>query len=159
MMAADGKACGSDETARLYAGAYLRKLAAAARLKNTLALELFNKNGDPALMTYSLGGGRAYVRRFRGASSAQKETWRSMIRQAAALARATGGAKGAKESKAVVEARAAEMLLGEDGLQMYRLGIHFCLLPFSRDTEQTHTHLRTTRIHFLESRHSQHTQL
>ena len=48
--------------------------------------------------------------------------------------------KGAKESKAVVKARAAEMLLGEDGLQMYRLGIHFCLLPFSRDTAQnTHT--------------------
>jgi hypothetical protein len=66
---------------------------------------------------------------------------------------------GAKESKAVVEARAGEMLLGEDGLMMYRLGIHFCLLPFSRDIAQTHTHLRITRIHFLESRHSQHTQL
>ena len=36
--------------------------------------------------------------------------------------------KGAKESKAVVEARATEMLLGEDGLMMYLLGIYFCLL-------------------------------
>ncbi len=73
MMAATGVACESDEKASLYAGAYLRKLSAATRLKNTLDLKLFKKNGDPALMTYSLGGGRAYVRRFQDASSAQKE--------------------------------------------------------------------------------------
>ncbi len=41
--------------------------------------------------------------------------------------------KGAKESKDVVQARATEMLLGEEGLMMYRLGIYFCLLPFARD--------------------------
>ena len=127
-MAADGLHCQNDESARLYAGAYLRKLAAAARLRNTLALELFKKNGEADLMTYSLGGGSAYVRRFRGAPSAQKEAWRVLIRQAAALARVKGGKKGAKESKTVVEARATEMKLGEDGLMMYRLGIYLCLL-------------------------------
>ena len=70
--------------------------------------------------------------------------------------------EGAKESKAVVKARAAEMLLGEDGLMMYRcnrLGIYFCLLPLACDIAERHTHSRITRIPFIESRHSQHTQL
>ncbi len=41
--------------------------------------------------------------------------------------------EGAKENKAVVQARETEMLFGEDGLMMYHIGIYFCLLPFARD--------------------------
>jgi hypothetical protein len=52
-----------------------------------------------------------------------------LIREAAVRA----SAKGAKESKAVVQARTTEMLFGEDGLMMYHLGIYFCLLPLARD--------------------------
>jgi len=130
MMAEDGKACHSDEEARKYAGEYLRKLAGAARLKNTVALALFKDDGAPDLMTYSLGGGGAYVRRFRGASETQKEEWRVLIRKAARDARV----KGAKESKAVVLTRVTEMKLGDDGLMMYRLGASLCLVSFSQKT-------------------------
>jgi len=128
MMAADGKQCDSDDAGKKYAGDYLRKLAAADRLKNTVALALFKANGRPDLMTYSLGA--AYVRRFRQASEAQKEEWRVLIRKATALARVKGGA----DSKAVVLTRVAEMELGDDGLMMYRLGASLCLLSLPHDT-------------------------
>ncbi len=134
MMAEDGKECDSDEQAQKYAGDYLRKVAAAARLKNTVALALFKDDGTPDLMTYSLGGGAAYVRRFRGASETQKEEWRVLIRKAARGARVKGGIKGAKGSKAVVSTRVTEMKLGDDGLMMYRLGASLCLVSFSQKT-------------------------
>ncbi len=54
---------------------------------------------------------------------------RETMKEAALDSRVEGG----KEDKDVVRARAAEMLLGEEGLMMYRLGIYFCLVPFTRD--------------------------
>ena len=91
-------------------------------------------------MTYSLGGGAAYVRRFRGASETQKEEWRVLIREAAHDARVKGGVKGAKENKAVVLTRVAEMKLGDGGLMMYRLGASLCLVSVPQKTHSQHTH-------------------
>jgi len=122
MMEAAGMFCKDDEAARLYVGAHLRKLAAAERLANTLALGLRKANGDADLMTYSLGGGRAYLCRFRTASEPQREAWRVLIRQEALANRVKGGVKGGVKSKAVVTDRATKMLLGDDGLMAYRLG-------------------------------------
>jgi hypothetical protein len=130
MMEAAGMFCKDDEAARLYVGAHLRKLAAAERLANTLALGLRKANGDADLMTYSLGGGRAYLCRFRTASEPQREAWRVLIRQEALAVRV----KGAKESKAVVTERATEMLLGDDGLMVYRLGAPVFPYTFCIDT-------------------------
>jgi hypothetical protein len=73
MMTADGVPCKDDEDTKKYVLAYLRRLAAAARHINTVALGLYKENGDPDVMTYSLGGGRAYLCRFRRASDAQRE--------------------------------------------------------------------------------------
>ena len=69
-------------------------------------------------MTYSLGGGRAYLCRFRRASDAQREVWCRLIRQTVLADRV----KGAKQSQAVVKERAASMGLGENVCMDYRLG-------------------------------------
>jgi hypothetical protein len=65
-------------------------------------------------MTYSLGGGRQYLSRFRRASEAQKQVWRGVIRGPSKTARAKG-------AKCCAE-RAAVMGLGENGYMAYRLG-------------------------------------
>ena len=124
----------SDDQAQKYIGDHLRKLVAAARLKNTVALPLFKDNGTPDLMIYSLGGGAAYVRRFRGASETQKEEWRVLIREVAHDARVKGGVKGPRESKAFVLTRASDMNLGDDGRMMYRSGASLCLLSLPQKT-------------------------
>ncbi len=122
MMTADDVPCKDDEEARKYVMTHLRRLAAVARRTNTVALGLYKSNGQPDLMTYSLGGGREYLPRFRRASEAQKQVWRRVIREAAKAARLKGAVKGAKQSKAVVTERAADMGLGENGYMAYRLG-------------------------------------
>ena len=118
MMTADDVPCKDDEEARKYVLSHLRRLAAVARRTNTVALGLYKSNGQPDLMTYSLGGGREYLPRFRRASEAQKQVWRRVIREVALAARV----KGAGQSKAVVTERAADMGLGENGYMAYRLG-------------------------------------
>ena len=73
MMTTDGVPCKDDEETKKYVLTYLRRLAAAARRTNTVALGLYKANDQPDLMTYSLGGDREYLCRFRRASETQRE--------------------------------------------------------------------------------------
>ncbi len=114
MMTADDVPCKDDEEARKYVMTHLRRLAAVARRTNTVALGLYKSNGQSDLMTYSLGGGRQYLSRFRRASEAQKQVWRRVIRESAKAARAKG-------AKCCAE-RATDMGLEENGYMSYLLG-------------------------------------
>ena len=92
---AAGVVIADDAAAEKYAMDHLRSLSLTARRANAKLLGIVREDGSGDLSTYSLGRGSTYLKRFRHATEAQKEKWRTEIRAKALQARRWGGEGGA----------------------------------------------------------------
>jgi hypothetical protein len=118
LAAAAGEDVADDDAARKYAINDLQKLARAGLATNATLLGLFKLDGTPDVSTYSLGNGNEYLKRFRKATAAEKEKFRTEIRAKALAVRK----KGAVESEKVVKRRLVKMELAATEVMTYRLG-------------------------------------